>query len=54
MLERFLPAAASYAGDVDQLVWLVTILVGFWFIAAEAMFFWLIFKFRAKEGVKAQ
>lgn len=54
MLERFIPAAASYAGDVDQLVWLVTVMVGVWFIAVEAMFFWLIFRFRAKKGVKAQ
>ena len=54
MIERFIPAAASYSGDVDQLVWLVTFLVGFWFIAAEVMFFWLIFRFRKKEGVKAQ
>lgn len=54
MLESFNPAAASYAGDVDQLVWLVTVLVGFWFVAAEIMFFWLIFRFRARDGVKAQ
>ena len=54
MLERFLPVASSYAGDVDQLVWLVTFLVGFWFIAAEVMFFWLIFRFRKKEGVRGQ
>jgi cytochrome c oxidase subunit 2 len=54
MLEHFNSTASSYSGDVDQLVWLVTFLVGFWFIAAEVMLFWLIFKFRKKDGVKGQ
>ena len=54
MLEYYMPQASSYAVDIDNLVWLVTILVGFWFIAAEGMFFYLIFKFRRKEGVSAQ
>src|SRR5580765_7235275 len=53
MLEHFLPVASSYAGDIDQLIWIVTFLVGFWFIAAEAMFFWLIWRFRYREGVPA-
>jgi cytochrome c oxidase subunit 2 len=54
MLEYFNRAASSYSGDVDRLVWLVTILVGFWFIAAEAMLFWLIFRFRKRDGVPGQ
>lgn len=54
MLEQFNPAASSFAGDVDQLAWLITWLVGFWFIAAEVMFFWLMFRFRARDGVRAQ
>ena len=54
MIWNILRNASSYAGDVDALVWLVTILTGFWFIATFAMFIWLIFKFKAKDGVKAQ
>ena len=54
MIWNILKNASSYAGDVDDLVWLVTFLTGFWFIATFAMFFWLIFKFKAKDGVKAQ
>ena len=54
MIWNILRNASSYAGDVDALVWLVTILTGFWFIATFAMFLWLIFKFKAKDGVKAQ
>jgi len=50
----WLPSAGSYAGDIDGLIWLVTIVVGFWFFAAQAMFFWLIWRFRAKPGVPAQ
>jgi cytochrome c oxidase subunit 2 len=29
-------------------------IVGFWFLLSEAIFFYLIFKFRAKDGVKAE
>lgn len=54
MLDRLIASASSYSGDVDQLFVLVTVLVGVWFIAAEAMFFWLLFRFRAKDGVRAQ
>jgi cytochrome c oxidase subunit 2 len=50
---HFLENGSSYAGDVDQLVWIITVLVGVWFIAAEAMFFWLLFRFRARDGVKS-
>jgi len=54
MTGPWLPSAGSYAGDIDGLIWLVTIVVGFWFFAAQAMFFWLIWRFRAKPGVPAQ
>jgi len=54
MLEHFNSAASSFAGDIDQLTWVITFLVGFWFIAAEVMFFWLIWRFRARDGVKGQ
>ena len=45
---------STYAGDIDNLILLIGLLVGFWFFAAEFMFFWLIWKFRAKEGQKSQ
>jgi cytochrome c oxidase subunit 2 len=45
---------STYAGDIDNLILLMTVLVGFWFFAAEGMFFWLIWRFRAKPGVKSQ
>jgi cytochrome c oxidase subunit 2 len=50
---NFPPRAGSFAGDIDGLILLVTVIVGFWFFAAQGMFFWLIFRFRAREGVPA-
>jgi cytochrome c oxidase subunit 2 len=44
------PSASSFGGDVDGLFWIITIIVGIWFVAAEAMFFWLIVRFRARPG----
>jgi cytochrome c oxidase subunit 2 len=54
MFERFYTAASTYARDIDGLILLVLVLVGVWFIIAEAVFFGLIFKFRARDGVKTQ
>jgi len=53
MMGRWVETAGSFAGDIDGLILLVTVLVGFWFFAAQGMFFWLIFRFRAREGVPA-
>jgi cytochrome c oxidase subunit 2 len=54
MIERWIASASSYAPHVDNLFWLIAILVGFWFLAAEVMFFWLMFRFRARPGVPAR
>ncbi len=54
MIDRWLQQASSYASQIDGLILLVTVLVGFWFIAAEIMFFWLIFRFRKRDGVPTQ
>ena len=48
------PVAASFSGDTDRLFWLITAIVGVWFIAAEVMFFWLMFRFRKRPGVPGQ
>jgi cytochrome c oxidase subunit 2 len=53
-MDRFLVQASSYAADIDGLILLVGVLVGFWFIACEGIFFWLIWKFRARPGVKSE
>jgi len=46
--------ASTYAADIDNLILFVGVIVGFWFVAVQGMFFWLIWRFRAKPGVKSQ
>lgn len=48
------PAASTYANDIDMVFTLIFVAVGFWFVLAEGVFFWLLFKFKKKEGVKSQ
>jgi len=48
------PLAASYAGDIDMVFSLIFWIVGFWFLLTEVVFFWLIFRFRKKDGVPSQ
>ena len=54
MLERMVQQASSYAADIDGLILLVLVLVGFWFLLAEGMFFWLIWKFRERPGGRSE
>lgn len=54
MIEYYLPNAASFGGDIDYLFELITIIVGFWFILVQAVIFYFVFRFRRKEGVRAQ
>ena len=46
--------ASTYAHQIDGLIFWVGLLVLVWFLTAEGIFFWLIWKFRAKEGQKSQ
>ena len=52
MLEYLVPQAASFARDIDWLFMVILITVGFWFIVAQGVFFYLIFRFRRKDGVR--
>ena len=49
-----IPQLSTYAADIDGVITLIAVLTGFWFLAAEFIFFWLIWKFRAKPGEKSQ
>ncbi len=53
MIEEYVAAVSTYAGDVDDLIILIAVLVGFWFILCEGIFFYFILRYRAKEGVRA-
>lgn len=46
--------ASSFAPSIDHLIDLVTALVGFWFTLTVIMFFWLLWRFRARPGVRSQ
>jgi len=54
MIERYLVQASTYAAAIDGVILLIGVLVGFWFLVAEGVFFWLILKFRARDGQRAQ
>jgi cytochrome c oxidase subunit 2 len=54
VIERLVPAASTYAQNVDFLFDLIFWTVGFWFVLAQVVFFYLIFRFRKKDGQKAQ
>ncbi len=54
MIEYFIPAASTFARDIDTLFTVIFVLVGFWLVLTEAFFFGLIIKNRKKEGVPAQ
>ena len=47
---ELIPRASSFAAQVDGQILLITVLVGFWFVVAEIVLFYLIFKFRHREG----
>jgi cytochrome c oxidase subunit 2 len=54
MIEYFVHSASSYAGDVDNLFLVVTLIIGFWFFLTFGALVYLIIRFRRKKGVKAQ
>jgi cytochrome c oxidase subunit II len=54
MIQYLLPQISSFASDIDTLWIVLSTIVWFWFACAEGMFFWLIWRYRYKEGVPAQ
>lgn len=54
MISHYLEIASSFGQDIDDLILLITLVVGFWFLLAQFLFFGFILKFRAQEGKKAQ
>src|SRR4051794_20944218 len=54
MIGKYIESASSYAGDIDNLVYWILLIVGFWFLLAEGVFIGLIIKYTAREGVKAK
>jgi cytochrome c oxidase subunit 2 len=54
MLEYWIPAASSFAKDIDFVFDLIFWIVAFWFVLAEAVFVYFILRFRKKAGVAPQ
>ncbi len=54
MIQSMVQQASSYAADIDGLFTLIFVLVGFWFFVSEGIFFWLLWKFRAKDGQRSE
>ena len=54
MIESYLVAASTYARDIDNLILLIAVLVGFWLLLCEGVFFYFIWRFRARDGHKAE
>jgi cytochrome c oxidase subunit 2 len=46
--------ASSYASSIDGLILLIGWIVGVWFVIAEAIFFYLIFRYRHRDGHQGQ
>lgn len=49
----YIPQASTYTASIDNLILLIGVIVGVWFLLAEVVFFWLLWRFRARDGVKA-
>ena len=41
---------SSYGGQIDDLFWLITALVGFWFVLAQVILFYFVFRYRRRPG----
>ena len=54
MIELWVEQSSTYANDIDNIIMLIGVLVGFWFVLCCVVFFGLIFRYRARPGVKAQ
>src|SRR5258706_10546444 len=54
LIDRYLVSASSYAADIDGLISLVALLVGFWGVLAEMLLLGMVVAFREKKGQRAQ
>lgn len=54
MIQSLILPASTYASDVDFVIDLVGVLVFFWGGLTAIVFFWLLWRYRYREGVPAQ
>ncbi len=54
MLQKWLPEnASSFGGDIDFLIALISVVVGIWFVAAEAVLIGFAIRYRRRDGKRA-
>ena len=54
IIERWVPNASTFAGDIDFIWSLIFWVVGFFFLLSEGVFLYFIIAFRKKDGVRGQ
>jgi cytochrome c oxidase subunit 2 len=54
LIEHYLPSASSFAHDIDGVITLIAVLVGFWGTLAEMLLIGLVIAFREKPGRRAE
>ncbi len=54
IINKLVPAASSYAEDIDFVWEMIFWLTNAWALACFAVFFYFIFRYRQKDGVKAE
>jgi cytochrome c oxidase subunit 2 len=52
--ENLVPIASTYGAEIDNLIIWIAIIVGFWFVLCELIFLGFIWRFRAKDGRRAE
>jgi len=44
---------STFGGDIDHLFWLITLVVGVWFVLAEGILLFFSLKYRSRKGLQA-
>lgn len=53
MISWFVDSASTYAGQIDNVILIITLIVGFWFFLTMGVFFYLLYRFQAKNSERA-
>ena len=54
MIEPFIEVGSTYARDIDNVILLIGVLVGFWWLVCSAIMIGFVVVYRAKPGVPAK
>ena len=54
MIEYYVHSASSFAADIDNLFFVITLIIGFWFFLVFGIFVYFLLRYRRKNGVKAK